>query len=171
MRLQSTTSKYKNCATACFLIANAATEAHTPTTFEATYHCCCNTRGSWHRVWCGTPCLNVSVTACPAFEGSATWSVNECIWHFWSALNLKGSSQNTSSQRPCPNLHWNKFAVSPPVRFEGGKSCFFLNGRSVTNFGRLALSGALHCGFTFFWRPPARAFRRPWVDRNQKRLP
>ena len=36
--------------------------------------------------------------------------------------------------------------VSPPVRFEGG---VFLNGRFVTNFGRLALSAALPCGFTF----------------------
>ena len=51
--------------------------------------------------------------------------------------------------------------VSPPVRFEGGENCVFLNGRFVTNFGRLALSTALPYGFTFFWRPPARACRRP----------
>ena len=39
--------------------------------------------------------------------------------------------------------------VSPPVRFEGAKITFFLNGRFVTNFGRLAPSAALSCGFIF----------------------
>ena len=56
-----------------------------------------------------------------------------------------------------PSCEGNFFLVpvSPPVRFEGGENCVFLNVRFVTNFCRLALSAALPCDFTFFWRPPA----------------
>ena len=65
--------------------------------------------------------------------------------------------------------------VSPLVRFEGGENCvFFWTGdfwkllvvyRSALRF--LAASRFL---FFFGWRgAPARPFRRPWVDGNQKK--
>ena len=54
--------------------------------------------------------------------------------------------------------------VSPPVRFEGRNSVFWTGDFWLI----LAVSRFVFC---YFWRPPARSFRRPWADGNQKRLP
>ena len=71
----------------------------------------------------------------------------------------------------CLRKHFFFGSRKPAGSFRAGRKLCFLNVRFLTSFGRLPFCAALLCGFTCFWRPPARSFWRPWVDGNQKRLP
>ena len=62
--------------------------------------------------------------------------------------------------------------VSPPVRFRGTKTAFFLNGRFLKNLGRLPLRRCVFLRFHFFWgaRPPVH-FGDLELTGTKKRLP